>query len=63
MRMSNPDLLHLRSDQRGYVVLDVTPQQMVAEFRATPHPVMPQSQTQVQARFALDNGSLELRRL
>lgn len=63
MRMSNPDLLHLRSDQRGYVVLDVTPQQLVAEFRGTPHPVIPQSKTQVQARFVIDQGVPGLRRV
>jgi len=56
MRMSNPDLLHLRSDQRGYVLLDVTSAQMVAEFRATAHPVTPESKTQVQARYVIDRG-------
>jgi alkaline phosphatase D len=56
MRMSNPDLLHLRSDQRGYVLLDVTSAQMVAEFRATAHPVTLESKTQVQARYVIDRG-------
>ena len=63
MRLSNPDALHLRSDQRGYVLLDVTAPQVVAEFRGTAHPVTPQSKTQVQARFVMDRGVPGLRRL
>lgn len=63
MVRQNPDTLHCRSDQRGYVLLDVTDQQLVAEFRATAHPVRPESRSHVQARFAIDRGRPGLRRL
>ncbi|MFN4266092.1 MAG: alkaline phosphatase D family protein [Aquabacterium sp.] len=63
MRQQHPDTLHCRSDQRGYVLIDVTDQQLVAEFRATAHPVRPESRSHVQARFAIDRGRPGLRRL
>jgi alkaline phosphatase D len=52
----NPDLLHLRSDQRGYVLLDVTAQQVACEFRATAHPVRADSRLHTQARYVIDRG-------
>ena len=63
MKFSNPDVLHMRSDQRGYVLLDVTAQQLAAEFRATDHPVKPDSQTRVQARYVIDKDIAGLRRV
>ena len=56
MKRSNPDLLHVRSDERGYVLLDVTPQQITCEFRATAHPVRADSRLRTQARYAIDRG-------
>ncbi len=56
MKAVNPDLLHLRSDERGFVLLDVTPQQVVCEFRATPHPVRADARLRTQARYVIDRG-------
>ena len=56
MKAVNPDLLHLRSDGRGFVLLDVTPQQVACEFRATPHPVRADSRLSTQARYVIDRG-------
>ena len=56
LKSSNPDLLHVRSDERGYMVLDLTPRQMMCEFRATPHPVKVDARLRTQARFVVDRG-------
>lgn len=56
MKAANPDLLHLRSDQRGFVLLDVTPQQVACEFRATAHPVRADARMHTQARYVIDRG-------
>jgi alkaline phosphatase D len=57
MKSANPDLLHARSDERGYALLDVTPERVTCEFRGTPHPVRPGSQLRTQARCVIDKGS------
>jgi alkaline phosphatase D len=56
VKSSNPDLLHVRGDERGYALLDVTPGQITCEFRGTPHPVRPDSRLRTQARFVVDRG-------
>ncbi len=56
IRASNPDIAHARSDERGYVLLELTPGGALADFRATPHPVAPQAQLHSQARFAVASG-------
>lgn len=56
IRRSNPDLLHARGDERGYVLFDVTPQQTECEFRATATPVAANARIHTQARFAIEAG-------
>lgn len=56
LRDGNPDMLHARSDERGYTVLDITPAQVQIEFRGTPHPVRPDSRLHTQARYVIDRG-------
>lgn len=55
-KAGNPDLLHLRSDERGFVLLDVTDQQVNCEFRATAHPVRADARLHTQARYVVDRG-------
>lgn len=57
MKRGNPDLLHLRSDERGYTLLDVTPQQVQVEFRGTAHPVRADSRLHTQARYVIERGT------
>ena len=56
VKRGNPDLLHVRGDERGYVLLDVTPQQVMCEFRSTPHPVRADSRLGTQARYVIERG-------
>lgn len=56
MKAANPDVLHARSDQRGFVLLDITQQQISCEFRATPHPVRADSRLHTQARYVIDRS-------
>lgn len=56
MRISNPDLLHARSDERGYALLDVTPDRLHCEFRAATFPVAPSARLHTQASFVVEAG-------
>lgn len=56
IRASNPDLLHARSDERGYALLEVTPQAAHCEMRGTPHPAQQGAALHTQARFAVEAG-------
>jgi alkaline phosphatase D len=56
MRSSNPDLLHARSDERGYALLEITPQHTVCDFLGTPFPARSDAHLNVQARFAVESG-------
>ena len=56
IRASNPDLLHARSDERGYTFLEVTPQAAHCDFRATPYPAQPGAALYSQARFSVAAG-------
>ena len=56
IRDNNPDIRHARSDERGYTLLEVRPDGATATFRATPHPVQPESVLRDQARFEVVAG-------
>jgi alkaline phosphatase D len=56
MRSSNPDIVHGRSDERGYALIDVTPGAATCEFRATPFPAKADVRLTTQARFAIEDG-------
>ncbi len=53
----NPDVLHCRSDERGYALLDITPQQLQCTFRATPHPAQAHANLHTQARYVVATGA------
>ena len=56
IRDSNPDILHARADERGYTLLDVRPEGMVAEFRTTANPAQAHGQFRTQAQWAVRSG-------
>ncbi|MEY4763924.1 MAG: hypothetical protein RI907_597 [Pseudomonadota bacterium] len=56
LRRFNRDLVHLRSDERGYARIDITPAQLRCTFRATRHPVRPDATLHDQATFVVDRG-------
>ena len=56
MKPSNPDLLYLRGDERGYALIDVTPEQMRCDFRGTAHPVRADSRFHTQASYVVERG-------
>jgi alkaline phosphatase D len=56
IRESNPDIVHARSDERGYTLLDVRPEGVSAEFRTTAHPVRLDSVLKTQAQWAIRSG-------
>ena len=56
IRDNNPDIRHARSDERGYTLLEVRPDGVSVTFRATPHPVLPDSVLRDQARFEVLAG-------
>jgi alkaline phosphatase D len=56
MRSSNPDMLHGRSDERGYALIDVSPGETTCEFRGTPFPAGSADKLGTQARFAVESG-------
>lgn len=63
IRRHNPDNLHLRSDERGYALIDITPTRLTCTFRGTTHPVKPQAQLHTQAVYQVDRGTPGPRRL
>lgn len=56
VRGSNPDLLHARSDERGYTLVDVRPDVLRVEFRTTAHPAGSQDRLGVQAAYQVLAG-------
>ena len=56
MRRDNPDVVHARGDERGYALMEVTPEAMQCEFRATAYPVAADARFHTQARFAVESG-------
>jgi len=63
MRRSNPDILHSRSDERGYALVDITAKRLRCDFRATAHPVKADASFHTQASFVIDRGVPGLRRV
>ena len=57
MRASNPDIVHGRADERGWALIDVRPDAVRCEFRATPFPVRAQARLHTQARFVVQHDS------
>ncbi len=56
MRQHNPDIAHARGDERGWALIDITPAAARCEFRATPHPALPDARLGTQARFLVEAG-------
>jgi alkaline phosphatase D len=56
IRSSNPDILHARSDERGYMQLDVMTGSLHCVARATGFPVLTHSNLATQARFVVEAG-------
>jgi len=56
IRRSNTDILHARSDERGYMQVDVTGSSIHCVARATGFPVLAHSALHTQARFRVDAG-------
>ena len=56
IRDSNPDILHARSDERGYTLLEVKPQGIRAQFRTTPNPAKADGVLSTQAQFRIQAG-------
>ena len=56
VRSSNPDIVHARSDERGYALIEVTPQSARCDFRATPFPARSEARLTSQARFVVEQG-------
>lgn len=56
IRRANPDILHARSDVRGYMQLEVTERSLNCIARATDFPVLPHSRMRTLARFHVEAG-------
>ena len=56
IRESNVDLLHSRSDERGYSLITVTPSEVRCDFRTTQFPAGSESGFKTQASYAVKNG-------
>jgi len=56
IRESNPDLLHYRSDERGYSLITVTPKEVRCDFRTTKFPAGSESGLKTQASYVVKNG-------
>ena len=56
MRRDNPDVKHARGDERGWALLEVTPDAVRCEMRATPHPVPVDAVFGRQAAFVVQSG-------
>jgi alkaline phosphatase D len=57
IRSNNPDIAHLRPDERGYTLIQVTQEGVQSEFRSTANPVQSPSVLGTQARFAVRRGA------
>jgi alkaline phosphatase D len=56
LRRDNPDVKHARGDERGYAYVELTPERMQCELRATSHPVRQDSVFSTQADFVVEAG-------
>jgi alkaline phosphatase D len=53
IRESNADLLHARSDERGYTAITVTPNELRCDFKATAFPAGSESGFKTQASYVV----------
>jgi alkaline phosphatase D len=56
IRDSNPDILHARSDERGFTLLEVKPDAIHVEFMTTPNPAKIDSAFKAQAQVVIRSG-------
>ncbi|MBC7610532.1 MAG: alkaline phosphatase D family protein [Polaromonas sp.] len=56
MLRSNPDIAYARTDERGYCLLTVTPQQMACDFRATQDAEQADAVLQTSQRYVVERG-------
>jgi alkaline phosphatase D len=56
IRDSNADLLHFRSDERGYSLITVTPSDVRCDFRTTRFPAGSEAGLKTQASYVVKNG-------
>ena len=56
IRDNNADLLHYRSDERGYSLITITPTQMRCDFRTTKFPAGSEAGLKTQASYVVHNG-------
>ena len=56
LRRDNPDVKHARGDERGWALLDITPEALRCEMRSTPHPVTADAVFNRQASFVVQAG-------
>ena len=56
IRSSNPDIAHLRPDERGYTLIQITPQGVQSAFKTTANPVQRASVFATQAQFVVQRG-------
>jgi alkaline phosphatase D len=63
IKRGSPDVQHMRSDERGYALIDVTPLEVTCDFRGTPHPVGPKARLRTQARYRVERGQPGPRRV
>ena len=56
LRSANPDLLHVRGDERGYALIDLTAERLHVDLRATDFPVIEGATLRSQAQYVVENG-------
>jgi alkaline phosphatase D len=56
IRANNPALVHARSDERGYVSIEVTPRAVTGTFRTTAFPVAKDARLATQATWVVAGG-------
>ena len=56
IRSNNPDIAHLRADERGYTWLQITPEGVQSAFKTTANPVQQASVFGTQAQVAVQRG-------
>jgi len=61
VRSANPDIVHCRGDERGYVSVEVTPRLTLCDFRATTFPVRDDASLHTQARYVVEAGRAGVR--
>jgi alkaline phosphatase D len=53
---SNPDIAHIRADERGYALIEVRPEGVSTQFRTTPNPARADGVLNTQAQFQIVAG-------